>query len=333
MADIPYPTLQPQQAAIELECEYRRDGHTLAKACSSGRQASAGNGLERQRAVIAIFSFIVATPRFQVYASQYAPKLRVPFIMIPISLDPLGGLWVSLVLIFLFPSKALAQGKLALFLDFYCKTPSQLQPTVSLPLSTCLVPVGALSVAINQFPACDSGTASMIMYEDTSCARSTFDKTKSYTGYSDLANCFYLFVGKSIPGIMFTCEEPATNPQPTSTASITASAIAGVATGQGGGAKTTTASTTSSSPPPSKTSSPNTGGDGGGSGNPSDGSSTTSSAGGKPSGDASDSDSSSLSRSDKIAIGVGLGVGLPSVVVGILAWWWPRQKPKKAVST
>ena len=113
--------------------------------------------------------------------------------------------------------QTVAQGKLALYLDDGCSTPSELAPTATLSLSICLVPVGAVAIAIEQLPACDSGTANMIMYEDTSCARAYFDSTtNSYEGWSDYTNCFYLYITESIPGVMFTCDEPATDPQPTS---------------------------------------------------------------------------------------------------------------------
>ena len=45
-----------------------------------------------------------------------------------------------------------------------------------------------------------------------------------------------------------------------------------------------------------------------------------------PSGEPTSAPSSGeLSRSDQIAIGIGLGVGLPTVLIGILAWFYPRQ--------
>lgn len=222
--------------------------------------------------------------------------------MAPVTLGRLRSIYFLLILSLL-PYQTLAQGKLALFLDFDCKTPSQLEPYVSLPLSTCLVLVGVVSIAIDQFPACDSGTASMIMYEDTSCARNTFSGTGSYTGWSDITNCFYMFISASVPGVMFTCDEPATDPQPTSTSSITASITAGVATGSAGASKATSATTQdgtgSTSTSTAGTSSPTTESDG-----------STSSSG--------------ISTSDKIAIGIGLGVGIPSIVIALLAWCLPR---------
>lgn len=205
----------------------------------------------------------------------------------------------------LLPYQTTAQGKLALYLDFDCKTPSELAPSVSLPLSTCLVPVGAVSIAIELLPSCGSGTASMIMYEDTSCARNTFSSTNSYTGWSDITNCFYLFISKSVPGVMFTCDEPATDPQPTSTSSIMASIIAGVATGSASVSQATTGSTANMTS--QKTGSPTTAT-----------SSPTGNSGGSSS-TASGGFLSNLSTSDKIALGVGLGVGIPSMCLPLTA--------------
>jgi len=211
-----------------------------------------------------------------------------------------------IILVGLLPHRTLAQGKLALYLDFDCKTPSQLQPSVSLPLSTCLAPVGAVSVAIQLLPKCNNGaTASLIMYDDTSCARSSFSKTGSYTGWSDINNCFYRFISTSVPAVMFTCEKPANNPQPTSTSTVSASMIAGVATGDVGGP---TAAATSL-PGTGSNSLPTNGSDGGGG-------DSLGSAGGSP--------LSGLSTSDRIALGVGLGVGIPSIVIALLTWCWPR---------
>jgi hypothetical protein len=210
-----------------------------------------------------------------------------------------------ILLLALSPYLALTQeGELALFLDDECSIPSQLAPTASLALSTCLVPVDVYGIAVKTFPACDNGTASLIMYKDTSCSRSDYnDGTGSYTGYTSGTNCFYYWVLNSIPGVMFTCEEPATDPQATSTTTVTASAIAGVAApvssstaAEAGNAALTTATGA--------------------------GSAATSNANASPS--ASSTSSSGLSTSDRIAIGVGLGVGVPSIVIALLAWCYPR---------
>ena len=102
---------------------------------------------------------------------------------------------------------------------------------------------------------------------------------------------------------MFACEEPAKDPQATSRTTVTASAITRVAAivlsltaTKVGNAVSTTA-----------IGSENT---------------ATSNADALPS--ASSTNSSSLSISDRIAISVGLGVGVPSIVIAVLAWCYPR---------
>ncbi|KAK0641402.1 hypothetical protein B0T16DRAFT_214279 [Cercophora newfieldiana] len=52
---------------------------------------------------------------------------------------------------------------------------------------------------------------------------------------------------------------------------------------------------------------------------------STASGDGSPS-TPNDNSSSEMSRSDKIAIGVGIGIGLPTVLIGLLAWFYPRQR-------
>ena len=132
----------------------------------------------------------------------------------------------------------------------------------------------------------------------------------SRTGFEEW-NCHYLSVIYGIPSVMFTCDNTATNPQPTSTTSVTASLVAGVATSPARGSQATTISTTSTSSSIDETSSPTTGsGDSGG--------------GSSDSGDSTGS--SGLDSSDKIAIGVGLGVGIPSIIIGLVAWLWPRRR-------
>src|SRR4051794_1979743 len=44
------------------------------------------------------------------------------------------------------------------------------------------------------------------------------------------AKCYYKFSGVQFGGIMFTCENPDTSPQPTSSITVTVSVDAGVAT-------------------------------------------------------------------------------------------------------
>jgi hypothetical protein len=71
----------------------------------------------------------------------------------------------SLFILLLLTSQTIAQdGKLALFYDASCSEPSTVLPTVSLGLSTCMIPVGAYGLVIDSYPPCSNGgSASMIM--------------------------------------------------------------------------------------------------------------------------------------------------------------------------
>jgi uncharacterized membrane protein YgcG len=145
----------------------------------------------------------------------------------------------------------------------------------------------------------------LVRYKDTGCAQET-------NGFLQ-DKCSWYFVTFAIPSLMFTCDEPATDPQPTSTFTADATQIAGVATSQAGGPQSTGSGTTST-----KDSTPTTNG---ASSSPTSGSGGDS---GGSSGSAGNSGSSGLATSDKIAIGVGLGVGVPAILISLAAWLWPR---------
>ena len=70
----------------------------------------------------------------------------------------------SFLIFLLLPFRTIAQGELALYLDSSCTTASQLVPKVSLPVSTCLVLIDVLGIAIDLYPSCsNSNTANMII--------------------------------------------------------------------------------------------------------------------------------------------------------------------------
>ena len=142
-----------------------------------------------------------------------------------------------------------------------------------------------------------------VRYKDTICAQQTKGSVQD--------KCLSYFPTFTIASVMFTCEDPASNPQPTSTSTATVSRIAGMATSQPTSHVTTlktSVSITGGSPSP-------TSGATEGSGGPSENGSSSENASGKS--------SSSLSMSDKIAIGVGLGVGLPTILITLTAWLCP----------
>lgn len=123
-------------------------------------------------------------------------------------------------------------------------------------------------------------------------------------------NAFGIFQCSGIPSIQFTCNQPANNPQPTSTFTATATRIAGVATGAAGASQGTGSATTSAA----GNSAPTAG---------STGTTESTGTGGSSSGNATSAGSSGLSTSDRIAIGVGLGVGIPTIVITLAAWLCP----------
>jgi hypothetical protein len=152
---------------------------------------------------------------------------------------------------------------------------------------------------------CKNTDFELVRYKDTGCAQET-------SGFLQ-DKCSWYFVTFAIPSLMFTCDEPATDPQSTSTFTADATQIAGVATSQAGGPQSTGSGTTST-----KDSTPTTNG---ASSSPTSGSGGDS---GGSSGSAGNTWSSGLATSDKIAIGIGLGVGVPTILISLAAWLWPR---------
>jgi hypothetical protein len=142
----------------------------------------------------------------------------------------------------------------------------------------------------------------LIRYKDSICAQQV-------KGFQDIL-CLWYSATLPISSVMFTCDDPANNPQPTSTFTATATRIAGVATSPAQGTNAATSSKISASTTTGGSFSP-----------------TSANAGnsGSSSGSASSTGSSGLNVSDKIAILVGVGVGIPSIMIALVAWLWPRH--------
>lgn len=90
-------------------------------------------------------------------------------------------------------------GKLALFLDGSCLQASIINPTVDVPIDTCLVTTNVQGIAIELFPPCASGTATFNVYQDTSCA--------NVDSYEPDDKCYFELEG--ISAIAFVCNEVA----------------------------------------------------------------------------------------------------------------------------
>ncbi|KAL8823244.1 MAG: hypothetical protein Q9191_006038 [Dirinaria sp. TL-2023a] len=225
-----------------------------------------------------------------------------------------------------------APGKIKLYDDWDCDKPSTINPTVSLPLSVCLVTTGGGGLIIGELPPCSGGTASLIYYEDTACGVSTTNASPSIFA----ENCMQLAEGTGIynaKSVMFSCKAAADNPQPTSTSTAVVSAIP-VATGSAGdsGAASSTPGPTATSTDHSGSKSTSTSVAGaqtgesapqssagttrnGSSGTASNGTSTTS---------PQPSSKSGLGTSNVIALAVGLGIGVPTIAIMLLAWLAPN---------
>ncbi|MCJ1460080.1 hypothetical protein MMC28_010459 [Mycoblastus sanguinarius] len=108
---------------------------------------------------------------------------------------------------------------------------------------------------------------------------------------------------------MFACEAASAHPTPTSTTWLSAISSSTTPTNAGQDASFGTTSSATSSPSSSRDSTAN-GNDGGNS-------------------SSSENGGSGDSQANRIAIDVGLGVGLPTVVVGLLAWLFPKPLKRK----
>ncbi|KAI4146090.1 MAG: hypothetical protein LQ341_002179 [Variospora aurantia] len=211
-------------------------------------------------------------------------------------------------------------GSISAFLDTGCYKPSVINPTISLALNSCLVPTGgAQSFAVQVFPPCASGRATMIMYRDSSC-------TRPVDGTRDYKNCFWS-LSDNVPAVQFVCRDVSNGEVPTSTSTATFGSslipVAGAAIetpatgGQTTMGRTSPSSNENASPTSSSDSqpptSPGTGNIGDNNNNNNDGSDSSSGAG--------------ISRRSQIALGVGVPVA--ALLVALLAWWFPCKKVRE----
>ena len=205
-------------------------------------------------------------------------------------------------------STIFAQGQIAQFLDVSCAEESPVNPTVSLPLDTCLVTSGAYGLVPQRLPACPtgSGSATLQLYHDQSC---TVPKTSSI---SVNGNCYDLGTS-GIPAVMFICGSVADgNSNATYTTTVTAASVL-VPVAQATGATTTPSPGGLSSQTATNANEPTT--------SPATASSTADPS--KANTDSSGGDSSSgLSQYDQIIIGIIIPIA--ALVVALLAWLCPK---------
>ena len=217
-----------------------------------------------------------------------------------------------------------AAGKINLYNDYDCNHPSSLNPTVTLPLSTCLVTTGGEGLVIAEFPPCPQSTATLIYYQDVACGVPTSDVSTSIFAQ----NCFQLASGTDLynaRAVMFSCQPAANNPQPSSTTTAVVSALAAVATGStesnGSGSSTSAAGSTPTDTSTQKNSTDSSGSNSNGGTRTSTSTSTGTST--STSTSTSSGSGSGLNTGDIIALVVGLGIGIPTIVIMLAAWLFP----------
>ncbi|KAL8937473.1 MAG: hypothetical protein Q9216_004401 [Gyalolechia sp. 2 TL-2023] len=235
-----------------------------------------------------------------------------------------------LVVISIYPlhSIAAALGKLNSFTSYYCNEASVVNPTISIPINTCLVSPNAYSFSVQILPPCDTGTATLTLYDDISCANPLPDSV-----YNVEDNCYNDSGGGHIYAIQFVCQEVDGGSVPTTTTTATfGSSLIPIATDEpssGGRTQSTTSSKTPSANEALPTSD---------SASDSTSSSTPSTSAGTANSDNSassdnnnnnndNSSSSGLSRNAQI--GLGVGVPLAALMVALLAWWFPCKKGRR----
>ena len=211
----------------------------------------------------------------------------------------------SLYVFYLIPT-ILAQGQIAQFLNWQCTQQSLINATVPLNLDTCLVTSGAIGIVPQSVPPCATGSATLQVYKDKSCARPDTDP-------EDVQDNCYNNGNFLIPAVMFICGSVADgNSRPTSTSTVTAGSVL-VPVAKATGATTTTtpsghsSQTTTDSNGLVTSDTPTS--------SASDPSQTDASSGGGDLG-------SGLSHRNQIILGVILPVG--SLIIALLTWLCPK---------
>ncbi len=211
------------------------------------------------------------------------------------------------------PLLASTPGTLALFIDVVCGQASIINPTVNLPVDTCLVTPGASGIAVETLPPCTIGNATLILYRDKSCAKQDTSGIKF-----DQENCY--FDGPNVPAVMFACKQDAKGTVATATTTASAgSSILPVAPGSPAtpspGGPTDQATPTSNGASTTSTTNPSP-------------IASNSSPTKTPSADGSSGGSGSgLSQKEQIIVGIVVPVA--AIVVALLAWWFPCMQRKR----
>jgi hypothetical protein len=155
--------------------------------------------------------------------------------------------------------------------------------TTPLAVNTCLPSIQAAGIAAISFPLCESGKPFLFISDHDQC--NTPPSVSPPVSSGNINDCLFFATGSYISAAAFVCVEDITTISDSQPAAAT---------------ETTPESTTTSTPAIST---------------------TTTSAPQLSSGQG-EGGSNGLSLSDKIALGIGIGFGLPTLVVGILAWYY-----------
>ncbi|KAL8830791.1 MAG: hypothetical protein Q9170_005574 [Blastenia crenularia] len=208
-------------------------------------------------------------------------------------------------------TQAAAPGALNTFLDEGCEEASIINPSVNLPVDTCLVTPGALGISVQVLPPCSSGQASFIMYSDKACRRAESMDLQ-------FNNC-YFDSQVSINAVQFVCTGVAGGSIPTATTTITFGSST-IPVAGGGAAVATAAGGESHQSSPSVNTADVTS-------TPSSTASSSSNPSSTSNNDHGNDSSSGLSPKSQIALGVGIPVA--TLLVALLAWWFPCRKVRQ----
>ena len=188
-------------------------------------------------ASLVVLRVVLASPIFDFVSGAYPSKRRLQRLLF--RFVAMASRLVLALSIFLFQlptsTSSSDSGILALYTDLSCNNESPINPTTDLSTNTCLVTPGAFGIAVDgNPPACASGYATLVMYEDTSCVANL-----GSTGAID--NCYENVEGVS--AVMFVCEDNSGGSSATATSTVSAgSASTSVAAGAAATAAATSAS-------------------------------------------------------------------------------------------
>ncbi|KAI4173609.1 MAG: hypothetical protein LQ346_008387 [Caloplaca aetnensis] len=216
---------------------------------------------------------------------------------------------------------AVAEGTLNAFLDYGCTRASVVNPSVDIAIDTCLITSGAYGIAVKILPPCSTGTATIAVYDDKSCANAI--ETSSY-----IDNCYVDDSGSRVNAIAFVCPEVAGGTLLTSTTTATfGSSRTPIASGAPASKGQSLPISPSSNNvfPTSSATIPDTSRSTASSATVSDTSRSTASSDTSNTAAGTDKTGSSSGLTQKEQIAIGIAVPVAALLVAILAWQCPKR--------